>query len=331
VNDLYRNVSPKQNRILVTGGAGFIGSHLTDLSMKENNEVVVIDNLSTGKVGNLSKWMGQENFRFVKGDLLVPSDIEKAIEKCQKVFHFAGNADVRIGYSSPSIHFEQNVLCTYNLLEAMIKSDKCRTIVFTSTSTIYGEADSIPTPEAYGPLMPISLYGATKLACESLICGYCRTFGMNGIIIRFANVLGPRSGHGVVYDFIHKLRKDPHSLEILGDGNQNKSYMHVSDCVSGILKASTSVTTPIHIYNVGSPDQIKVKDIAKIVISEMGLKGVEIKLTGGVDGGRGWIGDVKDMLLDINRMIALGWQPKYDSASAVRLSVRAMLDGAKEG
>lgn len=324
LNDANRK---EHEKFLVTGGAGFIGSHLTDKLMEQGYRVVVLDNLSSGKLSNLTKWLHDKNFTFIKGDLLVPQDIENAINNCSKVFHLAANPDVRIGYMSPEIQFEQNVICTYNLLESMRRSKQCKSIVFTSTSTIYGEAKVIPTPENYGPLIPISLYGSTKLACESLISGYCHTFDMRGLIIRFANVLGGRSTHGVIYDFIDKLKRNPHSLEILGNGNQNKSYMHVSDCVSGILEAADSQTTAIHIYNIGSTDRIKVKDIAKIVISEMGLEEVDIMVTGGVDGGRGWVGDVMDMLLDINNLVTLGWQPKFDSSSSVRQSVRAMLNG----
>ena len=203
------------------------------------------------------------------------------------------------------------------------------TLIFTSTSTVYGEPTKIPTPEDYAPLKPISTYGASKLACEALISAYAYTYGFNAIIIRLANIVGPRSKHGVIYDFIQKLNKNPTQLEILGDGTQNKSYLYISDCIEAMLLGPEKTTEPVEIYNVGSEDQIDVKTIAEIVAEEMGLENVEFKFTGGVDGGRGWKGDVKNMLLDISKIKTLGWKPKHNSEQAMRRSTKDILKEIK--
>ncbi|MGI0012863.1 MAG: SDR family NAD(P)-dependent oxidoreductase, partial [Nitrososphaera sp.] len=243
--------------ILVTGGAGFIGSHLVDELMKRGYKVVVLDDLSAGKVKNIHPWIKNDNFVFIKGSLLRKKDIRHAMKDCDTVFHLAGNADVRIGVMDSTVHYEQNVVCTYNILEAMRESQLCRKIIFTSTSTVYGEPTIMPTPESYGPLIPISLYGASKLACESLIAGYCNSFDFAGSIARLANIIGPRSTHGVVFDFIRKLRKNPAYLEVLGDGRQTKSYLHVYDCVSGLIAmGQKSSGGKVDIYNIGSVDRI---------------------------------------------------------------------------
>jgi len=283
---------------LITGGAGFIGSHLVDRLMESGVNVTVLDNLSAGKLSNISRWLDNSRFKFIMGDMLNPGDVKKSMGNCEIVFHLAANPDVRIGAFNTRIDYEQNILATYNLLEAMRESD-CRSIVFTSTSTVYGEAKKMPTPEDYGPLKPISLYGASKLACEALISGYSHLFGFKSVICRLANIVGSRSGHGVIYDFINKLRSNPKTLEVLGDGTQRKSYLYVDDCVEALLIASEKSREQVEIYNVGSEDTVNVATIARIVIEEMGLSDVEIKYTGGVDGGRGWKGDVKEMLLDI--------------------------------
>jgi UDP-glucose 4-epimerase len=309
---------------LITGGAGFIGSHLVDRLMESGVNVTVLDNLSAGKLSNISRWLDNSRFKFIMGDMLNPGDVKKSMGNCEIVFHLAANPDVRIGAFNTRIDYEQNILATYNLLEAMRESD-CRSIVFTSTSTVYGEAKKMPTPEDYGPLKPISLYGASKLACEALISGYSHLFGFKSVICRLANIVGSRSGHGVIYDFINKLRSNPKTLEVLGDGTQRKSYLYVDDCVEALLIASEKSREQVEIYNVGSEDTVNVATIARIVIEEMGLSDVEIKYTGGVDGGRGWKGDVKEMLLDISKIKRLGWKPKLNSAEAVRRTSKCII------
>ena len=311
--------------ILVTGGAGFIGSHLVDRLMREGGAVTVLDNLSTGSRDNIAHWIERPNFTFVEGDCLHREDIRKALRNCELVFHLAANPEVRVGAVDTKIDFEQNILATYNVLEEMRESKTAKTIVFTSTSTVYGDAKILPTSEDYGPLEPISLYGASKLACEALISAYCHMFDIRGVIYRLANIVGSRSQHGVIWDFIHKLRKNPNELEILGDDTQTKSYLTVDDCIDAMLFGLEHASDRFEIYNIGSEDQINVTEIAKIVTEEMGLKDVEFRYTGGVVGGRGSIGDVQTMFLDISKLKNLGWKPKCFSAESVRTATDQIL------
>lgn len=311
--------------VLVTGGAGFIGSHLVDRLMTDGRRVRVIDNLSAGSLDNLETWHGDPSLEFVEGDLLEPGRVVKAVKGCSEVYHLAANPEVRASRASPRDHFKHNIEATYNLLEAIRASGNVELLVFTSTSTVYGEAETIPTPEDYGALKPISLYGASKLGCEALISAYASMHGFNAAIFRLANVVGPRSSHGVTYDFVQKLRADPDTLEVLGDGSQSKSYLYIEDCIDGIIQGSRT-TNGVEIYNIGSQDRVNVLDIAEIVKEEMGLPDAETRLTGGVDGGRGWRGDVKLMHLDTALLRGRGWSPKYSSAEAVRLTARSLLD-----
>ncbi|MHB1907368.1 MAG: NAD-dependent epimerase/dehydratase family protein [Nitrososphaerales archaeon] len=307
--------------ILVTGGCGFIGSHLVDYIMEKGNEVLVLDNLSAGNLKNLEHWKSSKSLRIRKEDLLSPG---LAIPtNCDTIYHVAANPDVRIGSSNPSVHFEENIVATYNLLEAMRKSH-AKKIVFTSTSTIYGEAEVMPTAEDYGPLEPISIYGGTKLACEALISSYAYTYGFKAMICRLANVIGARSTHGIIYDFLQKLEKNPQELEILGDGTQTKSYLHVKDCVEGILTGSDKATGQVSIFNIGSEDQINIMKIAEIVCEIGEYENVKYKLVPTADG-RGWTGDVKVMRLDISKLKLLGWKPLMNSEEAVVQTVRNII------
>jgi UDP-glucose 4-epimerase len=217
---------------------------------------------------------------------------------------------------------QNNIMATYQVLEAMRRHDVPE-IVFTSTSTVYGDAKVIPTPETYTPLEPISVYGATKLACEALISSYCHSFGMKSWIFRFANIIGARSGHGVINDFIHKLVENPAELEILGDGKQTKSYLEVHECVAAMLFAVGHSRDTVNTLNIGSEDWIDVKSIAEIVVEEMHLPHVKFRFTGGE---RGWIGDVPKMQLAVDRIKVLRWKPQVGSRESVRIAVRAMLE-----
>ena len=312
---------PAKNKILVTGGAGFIGSHLVDHLIEKGNRVTVFDNLSSGKMGFIENHLENPDFTLIKGDLLDQEAIEKACEGIDFVCHVAANPDVRLGASDTRVHLDQNILSTYNLLEAMRKNNT-KKIAFTSTSTVYGEANIMPTPEDYGPLIPISLYGASKLACEAFITSYSHTFDMQAWIFRFANIVGPRSTHGITVDFIKKLWKNTSLLEILGDGKQEKSYLHVSECVDAILFLIENSKEKVNIFNIGSEDTISATDIGKVVIEEMGLSNVEFTYTGG---NRGWKGDVPRMRLGIEKMKSLGWKPVYTSERSIRETARALL------
>ena len=309
-------------KIMVTGGAGFIGSHIVDALMEEEHEVLVYDNLSSGKIEFIKEHMGKENFKFVQADLLDFEKLKEEMEGVELVYHVAANPDVRLGASDTHVHLEQNVIATYNVLEAMRLND-VKDIIFTSTSTVYGEANEIPTPEGYGPLIPISLYGASKLGAEAFITSYAHTFGMSAVIYRFANIVGPRSTHGVIYDFIMKLKRNPHELEILGDGTQTKSYLYVKDCVDAIIFGYKNRKRDVEIFNIGSEDWINVRKIADIIVEEMGLRDVKYRFTGGK---RGWKGDVPKMLLSIEKIKSYGWKPKYNSEESVRLTARHLLN-----
>ncbi|MEM4729507.1 MAG: NAD-dependent epimerase/dehydratase family protein [Thermoplasmata archaeon] len=307
-------------RHFVTGGAGFIGSHLVDRLMEEGEEVTVYDNLSSGREEFIAHHSGKKGFRFVKADLLDVEALREAMRGHDIVHHLAANPDIRLGTSSPEVDLKQGVLATFNVLEAMRLTGVGK-LAFSSSSVVYGEAERIPTPEDYGPLKPISIYGAAKLGAEGLITAYCHTFGMRAWIFRFANVIGPRSTHGVIYDFIRKLRANPRELEILGDGKQRKAYLLVGDCVNAMLHVIAHADDDVNIYNLGCEDQISVTRIAEIVVEEMGLEGVRFRYTGGE---RGWKGDVRAMLLSIDRLKALGWRPGTTSEEAVRIAARAM-------
>ncbi|HRW81859.1 MAG TPA: NAD-dependent epimerase/dehydratase family protein [Methanothrix sp.] len=308
--------------ILVTGGAGFIGSHLVD-RLIESNRVTVLDNFSSGKMEFIEGHIPDSKFRLVEADLLDRRAVEAALEGIDLVIHLAANPDVKIGAEDTRTHLDQNVIATYNLLDSMRKMGVSE-IAFTSTSTVYGEAKIVPTPEDYGPLLPISLYGASKLACEALISAFCATFDMRSWIFRFANIVGERGTHGVIVDFIRKLETNPETLEILGSGKQRKSYLLVQDCVEAMIFALEKARDGVNVFNVGSTDSVDVTEIADVVVDKMGLFGVEYRYTGGVEG-RGWKGDVKTMLLSIEALEKLGWSPSRSSREAIEAAAEAVL------
>ncbi|HNR44253.1 MAG TPA: NAD-dependent epimerase/dehydratase family protein [Methanofastidiosum sp.] len=298
---------------LVTGGAGFIGSHLVDRLVNEN-EITVIDNLSSGKKEYINP-----KANFYEKDLLKFNDILDIFDGINTVLHVAANPDVKLSAVDTKTYFDQNIVATYNVLEAMRKKDVSK-IVFTSSSTIYGRAP-MPTPEDYGPLIPESIYGASKLACEGLISSYCHTFGFKSWIFRFANIIGERSNHGVIPDFIEKLKTNPKELEILGDGKQLKSYLYVGECIDQILFAFNNSQDRVNIFNVGSQDHVSVSKIAELVSNKMRLIPKFI-FTGGEIG---WKGDIPRMLLDIDKLIKLGYATKYNSYDSVKKTIRELL------
>ncbi len=315
------------SNIVVTGCAGFIGSHLTDALLAMGNHVVGVDNLSAGRREFLENAEGYQDFRFVQADLL-NDDLRTIFKGADAVMHLAANPDVRSGAKDTLSHYKQNIEVTYRVLEAM-KETGTRDILFPSTSTVYGEPTVIPTPEDYGPLVPISVYGATKLACEALICSYAHSFDMNGVIFRFANVVGTRSTHNVLHDFTNKLKADPGRLEILGsEPGTTKSYVHVEDCVRGMIIGAEYARNKVEMFNLGSNDRMSVKDIADTVAEVMGLRGVRYEWTGGVQGGRGWIGDVKNMLLSSDKLRSYGWEPTMNSSQSIKKAVREIVRSA---
>jgi UDP-glucose 4-epimerase len=305
---------------VVTGGAGFIGSHLVDTLVAQGNEVLVIDSLVAGRKETIARHIDACSIRFEQKDLL-HDGWQETIEGADRLFHLAADPDVRQSAVDPYPAMQNNIIATYRVLEAM-RIHKVPELVFTSTSTVYGDAAVIPTPESYTPLEPISVYGASKLACEALISAYCHSFGIKAYIFRFANIIGSRSGHGVLTDFIRKLQKNPAELEILGDGKQSKSYLEVHECIAAMLYATGKARGTVNTFNVGSEDWIDVKSIAEIVCEEMHLTGTKFRFAGGE---RGWVGDVPKMQLSLDRIKGLRWKPQTGSGESVRIAVRDML------
>ena len=306
-------------RHLITGGAGFIGSHLAD-ALSKKGQVRVYDNLSNGKREFISHLLGKPDFEFVEADVHEPAKILEAMAGVDVVWHLAANPDIRFGTANTDVDLRQGTLSTHAVLDAMRKAG-VKKIVFSSSQTVYGDPTVARIPESYGPMVPISLYGASKLAAEALATSYAHTFDMQCWIYRFANVIGPRSNHGVIPDFIAKLRKNPKALEILGDGSQSKSYLLAEENVEGMIFGFEHAKEQSNIYNLGTDDWVSVTRIAEIVVEECGLKDVKFNFTGGK---RGWKGDVPRIMLDNSKMSALGWMPRHSSEDAVRAVARAL-------
>jgi len=300
-------------RLLVTGGAGLVGSALVD-RLVEDNDVVVADDLSKGK-----RLRVHDDAEFVRADVADPDDLARVLTAdVDGVFHLAAISDAN--YPDDRELFERNGRMTYNVIERM-QEVGVRDLAFTSSSTVYGEAPR-PTPEDYGPLEPISVYGSAKLADEGLISTYAHSYGLRAWLFRFANVVGPYQRGNVVPDFIEKLLDDPERLTILGDGRQEKSYLHVTDCVEGICHVVTNADEPFNLYNLGTRTTTSVDRIADVVSEELGVDPV-YEYTGG---DRGWVGDVPKMRLSIEKLSALGFEPALSSEDAVRRATRELID-----
>ena len=307
-------------RTLVTGGAGFIGSHLVDELVRRDNQVIVYDNLSTGFKRHLETLLSNNRITLVEGELLDEERLNAAMKGADTVFHLAANADVRGGKSNTRVDLEQNIIGTHRVLEAMRINGASR-IVFTSSATVYGEPDVFPTPESYAPIQT-SIYGASKLAAEAMIQAYGEYFGIKSFSFRFVSWIGERYSHGVVFDFIKKLQKNPSELEILGDGNQKKSYLHVEDGVKAIFMAMDNMPDLKNVVNLGHSDYLNVVDLADIVVQEMGLEKVDYRFTGGV---RGWLGDSPFVHLDISKIRSAGFEPQVSIEDGIRRTVRYLL------
>jgi UDP-glucose 4-epimerase len=314
----------KVNRHFVTGGAGFIGSHLVDKLMDEGHRVTVYDNLVTGKRQWNQRHIGKPNFHFVEADIMDFDSLKRAMVGHTIVWHLAANTDIVKGNKITDLDLKNCTIGTYNTLEAM-RQHGIDKILFASSACVYGDAPPIPLNETFGPLLPINLYGAGKLACEGLISAYCHLFNMRAWIFRFGNVVGTRMGHGVIHDFIHKLEKNPRELEILGDGNQEKNFFLVEDCIEGMLCAFQKSNSQCDVYNLGSETTVKVSNIAQIVVEEMGLKNVKFRYTGGK---RGWPGDTPVVIFNLKKIRGLGWEAKHSAEEAVRIATRRILDSA---
>ena len=313
------------NSALITGGAGFIGSHLAEKLVNEGIETKVLDNFATGRKENFSECIDNQNFSFFNLDLGKLGKQKDYLENVEVVFHMAADPEVRTGYDKPEDSFNQNIVNTFNLLQR-IKNSKVKKIVFASSSSVYGDAKVLPTKEEYGPLCPISHYGASKLACEAMVSSFCHNYNIRGIILRPANVIGSRGRHGLIWDLVHKLKNDKSGLEVLGDGKQTKSFIHISDAVKGILQSIKKHKDDVEIFNIGSEDSIEIINIAKAVCKNMKLPDIEIFTTGGIENGRGWKGDIKSAHLDISKLKNLGWHPKLSSLEAADLTSQEIID-----
>lgn len=319
-------------RVVVTGGAGFMGSFLSEALFDLGFSVTVIDNFSLGSLSNLVNLLGRYGFDVIKGDLRDFGSWVEVLKGSYAVFHFAANPEVRHGLRDPLDHYHQNVTATINVLEAS-RISGAKIFIFASSSTVYGDASIIPTPEDY-PLKPVSIYGATKAMGEILCEAYARLYEIKCLILRYANIVGSRLKHGVIYDFIEKLTRNPQILEILGDGSQRKSYLHVSDAIEATIEAFKrieNIDEKILVYNIGNKDWITVVEIADIVVEALGLKNVKYIFKPETPDGRGWPGDVKLMLLSIDKIMRdTNWKPKLTSKEAVKLAAESIAKEFKE-
>ncbi len=314
-------------RPLVSGGAGFIGSHLTTQLLRRDDveSVVVYDNMSSGTMQHLGDSVKDSRLRVVDADIKHLGELTHAMRESDVVFHLAANPDISKAVRQPEIDFWEGTYLVQNVLEAM-RVNGVRRIFYTSGSGVYGERADVAFAESYGPCLPISTYGASKLACEALICSYSHMFNFVGRAFRFANVVGPRQTHGVGYDFVRRLRVDPRQLRILGDGSQLKAYIHVEDVLHAIflVLAHVAEDVPFDIFNVATDDYITVNEIADIAVVETSLNKDFVRYlhTGG---DRGWKGDVPKVFFDVTKIKALGWHSTRSSAQAIRDSLRAMI------
>lgn len=314
--------SANKLKFFITGGAGFIGSNVADRLLAQGHRVIVFDNFSTGQREFVEEALRHPDYELVEGDLLDREALSNAIQGSDVVFHLAANADIRGGLEDPGRDLEQNTIATFNVLEAMRAHGVAR-IAFASSAAALGEPSVFPTPENCAVPIQTSLYGASKMACEGLISAYCEGFGFEGYIFRFVSLLGERYPHGHVIDFMKALRADPTTLKILGDGTQQKSYLHIEDCISamlGVIEKQTALDAKhrVEIYNLGYPEYITVATSVKWICQRLGLE-PRLDYQGGE---RGWVGDNPFVFLDVSKMQQTGWEPQF----TIRESIIATVD-----
>lgn len=310
-------------KTFITGGAGFIGSHLVQRLMSATTATITIyDNFSSGRLSHLEPYLKSPQLHVLQGDLKDLETLTAAIRGHDAVYHFASNPDIAKAIVQPDIDFWEGTYLTQNVLEAM-RANEVKTIFYTSGSGVYGENPQVRFAEDYGPCFPISTYGASKLACEALICSYCHMFDMVGRAFRFANVVGPRQTHGVGYDFVRRLQQNPTRLQILGDGTQSKSYIYVEDVLAAMFTVAERCDNKFEVFNVATDDYITVKEIADLAVtaSELDPSQVHYEFTGG---DRGWKGDVPVVRFDVARIKSLGWRAQRTSRAAMRDAIKAM-------
>jgi UDP-glucose 4-epimerase len=312
----------RQMRSFVTGAAGFIGSNLCDRLLGEGGSVVGWDNFSTGQVDFLRPAKDFPSFQFIQGDNLDVEALTSAMQGCDTVFHLAANADVRFGLEHPRKDIEQNTLATFNVLEAM-RANNIKRIAFSSTGSVYGEAEQIPTPEDAPFPIQTSLYGASKVACEGLIHSYCEGFGFEGYIFRFVSILGERYTHGHIFDFYKQLLEHPDHLKVLGDGTQQKSYLYIQDCLSAILHVMSLETAKnakhgVETYNLGTNEYVQVNDSIRHICNALNLN-PRLEYSGGK---RGWVGDNPFIFLDTAKIRSTGWKSEQTIEQGILKTLR---------
>lgn len=313
-------------KYFIAGGAGFIGSHLCKNIISEDKDyhITVYDNFSSGKKWHLNEIINNNNLNIIEGDVKDLDKLTDAINGAEYVYHFASNPDIAKAMTQPDIDFWEGTFLTNNILEAMRRSG-VKNLLYASGSGVYGDAKYTETDEDYSPQLPVSTYGASKLSCEAMISSYCYMFDMNAAAFRFANVVGPNQTHGVGYDFIKKLLLNNSRLEIMGDGNQSKSYIYVNDVINAMRLIEKKFLKGYSYFNVSTKNYITVKEIADITVDIMKIKNVEYIFSGG---DRGWKGDVPVVRLNSEKMRSKGWKNEYDTSEAIRLSVKSIYDDA---
>jgi len=321
----------KNNNYIILGGAGFIGSHFVDYLLDNNlaNKVTIYDNFSSGREWHFQKHLKNNRFKVIKGDIKELPDLRSAMAGYDIVIHLASNPDIARAATEPDIDFWGGTYLTQNVVEAM-RVTSAKKIIYASGSGVYGDLGEIEAAEEYGPLIPISTYGASKLAGEALISCYCHMFGLSGRVFRFGNVVGPRQTHGIGYDFTRRLLKDPTQLLILGDGSQSKSYIHVTDVISAVLLADEKEKKLFNVYNVATEDYITVSEIAELAVTALNLKQTLPKFvyTGG---SRGWKGDVPVVRLNTEKIKTLGWRCRKNCREAITASINSLAEDIKKG
>lgn len=307
--------------MFVAGGAGFVGSHVVDAVLaRAATSVTVFDDFSSGRRWHLEDHAGDDRLTVIEGDLADVEAVTRAVAGHDVVYHLASNPDIARAVTEPDVDFWKGTYLTQSLLEAMRRAG-VRTILYASGSGIYGDTGTRPVAEDHAPLLPISTYGASKLAGEALISAYGHMFEFRGYVFRFANVVGRRQTHGVAYDFLRKLARDPRRLDVLGDGSQSKSYIHVTDVVDAMTHVAAHAPDRFNYYNVATEDAVDVRTIARLVIEALGLDGVDIRLGSSP---RGWAGDVPVIRFDVAKIHTLGWRPRLDSMAAMRRAIEEM-------
>jgi len=301
---------------IVTGCAGFIGSHMTDKLLMQGHRVIGIDNFSTGQEQFLTEALNNNNFSLFKEDLLNIDSIKKIFKGSDFIFHFAANADIRFGVEHPKKDLEQNTIATFNVLEAM-RHNNIRKIAFSSTGSVYGESKVFPTSENSPFPIQTSLYGASKLACEGLISAYCESFNFQSWIFRFVSILGERYTHGHIFDFYKALKKNSKELKVLGNGEQKKSYLYVHDCLQAVELAIEKSNQKINIFNLGSPSYVELNQSIKIILEHFKIS-PKLIYSGGE---RGWIGDNPFIFLDTSKISQIGWSPQLSISEGITKTI----------